>query len=112
MKRKPVVKEWTEMAQVYLSDAPPKTTKHEAYLFLNYCKVTQDNGKQILTRRSDVLRLEAETQKELDQQILAFGEKDDVRLLAEGVETNQLPKRVSNVPFEIVFGEAKIYAEN
>lgn len=112
-----VVKEWTELAQGYLFDGPAKRSKqtnHKAFMFINRCALKRrKDTTTYLLRDHTVETLEATSRRALDRKIFEFVQRPDVRLLAEGIETNDfdlLPKKLKNPAPNIVNGTAKIYA--
>ena len=75
------------------------------------CTVREVAGASMLFRRHARIKPFQGTNKDdARAQVEAFGSRDDVRLLAEGLETNQLPKEEPLTP-ELRDGTAEIYRE-
>jgi hypothetical protein len=104
---------WTELANDCLVDGPPKQEMFETWLFINRCEVRQRGSKPpYLLRQTGVVNFRASTQKGLDQQVMFFVASKNVRLLVEGLESNDfdvLPKKVQPVPQDVLDGTASIY---
>jgi hypothetical protein len=107
-----ILKAWTEMSQGFLYDGPPKREDFEAVLFVNHCELRKTNGDPYLLRNHSCVFLTADTKKEIKEKVRDYMLRDDVRLLAKGVESNDfdtLPKREQSPDRGIIDGTADIY---
>lgn len=114
-KSKFVIREWIELANGCLVDKPPRTKTFQTYLFINNCRVKElPGGKRVLDRQNSIKVFKAFTQKEMDDQLLAFVNQRNVRLLRDDLESNDwdaLPKRQVGVDRKVVNGKAEIYQQ-
>lgn len=105
---------WLEMSQSYLTDGPPKVRHYEAIVFVNRCEVRETpTGKRYLLRNLGIETLIAPTRRTLEDRVSDFAMRDDVRLLARGLETNDfdaLPRKSANLTSELLDGSCDLYA--
>lgn len=91
---------WKEASQTFLSDGPPKLRQHEAFLFVNTCEVRErKSGTRYLRRSVGLEIIQAANKEELERRVGEFCLRDDVRLLAAGLEANDfdlLPREVND----------------
>lgn len=113
VKTSTIVATWIELDQAFMESHPPRSVHHEAWLCVNYCELRKsDSGINHLRRSTRVESLEADTAEELQAKIGEYVLREDVRLLARGLASNdceKLPRRVSNPSADVIEGIDSIY---
>jgi hypothetical protein len=113
MPRPKTIAKWIEMSQGFIHSRPPKQRDWEATLFINSVEVREHaNGRKYLLRTAGCEFLDADSEQEMKDRVGAFMLREDVRLLAAGLEANDtdaLPRRVEDPPEEILNGTDDIY---
>src|SRR5450432_1695548 len=87
------IREWVEVCATYLSDSPPNTAKHEATLVINRCVLRREpGGRRYIRRSAGIETLTAGTLDALELAVAAYVTRGDVRVLATGVEANDVAR--------------------
>ena len=113
--RPEVLATWTELSQGYLEDGPPKQRHHKAWLFVNRCELRRrKSGVRYLIRSTGIEIVEAKSKRALAEAVVTFAEQPNVRLLADGLESNDfdtLPRRDDDPDQSIVDGTSDLYGK-
>ncbi len=85
------IREWYEVSQGFLLDGPPKRRDgYEATMFYNRCELKQrPSGRLVIRRHLGVETIEAPSKELMEAKMADYLQRDDVRLLAKGLEVNQ-----------------------
>lgn len=110
-----IIRSWIEASQGLLADKKAKPgLPLEGCVFINNCEVRQTTGRPYLLRSPTVHFVTGSTPDEVELKIGQFLLREDVRLLADGIEANDqdtLPRRVDDPPEDVLEGTADIYAD-
>ena len=89
MPKSKIIAQWIEMSQGYMYDGPPKKTTYEAVLFINRCELRERaSGERRLHRHTGCEFISAVDKAGMEDKIGSFMLREDVRLLAKGLDAN------------------------
>lgn len=112
MAKAKIIRSWIELSETFLTPPKQREGAFEATLFTNRCELREKPDGSLLLRSTGITALTARSQDELDRKIRDFAMREDVRLLAKGVESNDfdtLPKEQKNPPQDIIDGTSDVY---